>query len=155
MSKEMISISPLWTFHLYVAIYSTPYLLISAIHGTLNNNLQCTTFFWKRTFLLYITDFKERTITHQRQIPNILFNFSTFKYFIAQLFALSYDFRYGWVVDWIILSFRKPFLSFYMYLLLIWLFMLMFIFLCCFLRTERVYFKIREIATSLEALEFW
>ena len=37
------------------------------------------------------------------------------------------------VLDRIILSFRKPFLSFYIYLLLIWLFMFIFIFLCCFL----------------------
>ena len=57
-------------------------------------------------------------------------------------------------LDRIILSFRKPFLSFYIYLLLIWLFMFIFIFLCCFLTTERVYCKIREIATFLEALEF-
>ena len=32
--------------------------------------------------------------------------------------------------------------------------MFIFIFLCCFLTTERVYCKIREIATFLEALEF-
>ena len=32
--------------------------------------------------------------------------------------------------------------------------MYIFIFLCCFLTTERVYCKIREIATFLEALEF-
>jgi hypothetical protein len=31
--------------------------------------------------------------------------------------------------------------------------MFIFIFLCCFLTTERVYCKIREIATFLEALE--
>jgi hypothetical protein len=35
-------------------------------------------------------------------------------------------------LDQIILSFRKPFLSFYIYLLLIWLFMFILIFLCCF-----------------------
>ena len=58
-----------------------------------------------------------------------------------------------WFVN-LILSFRKPFLSFYIYLLLIWLFRFIFIFLCCFLTTERVYCKIREIATFLEALEF-
>jgi hypothetical protein len=39
-------------------------------------------------------------------------------------------------IDRIILSFRKPFLSFYIYLLLIWLFMFIFIFLCCFLTTS-------------------
>ena len=60
----------------------------------------------------------------------------------------------GVSLDRIILSFRKRFLSFYIYLLLIWLFMFFFIFLCCFLTTERVYCKIREIATFLEALEF-
>ena len=59
-----------------------------------------------------------------------------------------------WNLDQIILSFRKPFLSFYIYLLLIWLFMFILIFLCCFLTTERVYGKIREIATFLEVLEF-
>jgi hypothetical protein len=32
--------------------------------------------------------------------------------------------------------------------------MFIFIFLCCFLTTERVYCKIREIATFLEAVEF-
>jgi len=32
--------------------------------------------------------------------------------------------------------------------------MFSFIFVCCFLTTERVYCKIREIATFLEALEF-
>ena len=59
-----------------------------------------------------------------------------------------------WNLDQIILSLRKPFLSFYIYLLLIWHFMFIFIFLCCFLTTERVYGKIREIATFLEVLEF-
>ena len=59
------------------------------------------------------------------------------------------------MLDRIILSFRKPFLSFYIYLLLIWLFMFIFIyFVCCFLTPERVYCKILEIAAFLEALEF-
>jgi hypothetical protein len=33
--------------------------------------------------------------------------------------------------------------------------MFIFIFVCCFLTIERVYCKIRQIATFLEALEFW
>jgi hypothetical protein len=50
-------------------------------------------------------------------------------------------------LDRIILSFRKPFLSFQIYLLLIWLFI--FIFLCCFLRQNDLLFKI------VRSLPFW
>ena len=57
----------------------------------------------------------------------------------------------GTKVDQIILSLRKPYLSFYIYLLLIWRFM--FIFLCCFLTTERPLVQNHESATVLEALE--
>ena len=49
----------------------------------------------------------------------------------------------------IILWFRKPFLSFYIYLLLICLFMFILIFLCCSLRQNDLLFKI------LRSLPFW
>ena len=62
----------------------------------------------------------------------------------------------GRLLDRIILSFRKSFLSFYIYLLLIWLFMFIFIFLCCQLCTHsrKKYMSLQKHVLSSEICDF-